>query len=193
MKILLIILLLIILILMTNLQIRVTKINNKNIELYIIIFKIIPLKFKLKEINLSQIDNIKINNIIKANKELINKTHILLIKNILKTFDGKTIYFSINTSYYIYNLASYLTTFYIYSFIQNLLYMNLNKIRRSCFKSRIKNTKANLEIDIVLETKFYKLLIVLLQNIKLIKRIYKERKYEQSSNRRIIKNIDVKY
>lgn len=187
MKILLIILLLIILILVTNLQIRVTKINSKNIEISIIIFKIIPLKLKLKEINPSQIHNIKIN------KGLINNSYTLLIKKILKIFDGKTIYFSINTSYFIYNLSSYLTTFYIYSFIQNLLYMNLNKIRRSCFKSRIKNTKANLEIDVVLETKVYRLLIVLLQNIKLIKRIYKERKYEQSSNRRIIKNIDVKY
>lgn len=195
MKVLLIIILICLVISFITVKFKFYKVNNKKIEVYLGFTKIIPLKVKIKEIELSDILRTWLENINKFDQNKINKynQNKEFIYNILKKCDGKTIFFSINSFYYLDNLSIYLATFYLYSYLQNSLYLKLNKIKKSCFKTRVKKVDLNIEIDVELETKVYKLLIIFLKNIKLIIKLLKEKKNEQSSNNRIIKNIHGKY
>lgn len=109
-----------------------------------------------------------------------------MIKNLIKQFDGEVIYFAVDSSSYVSNIGLYLTNIYIYSFLQNFLLINLRKIKKSCLKSKIKDIDFDSEIDIRISSKIYRLVYFLLSNLKKIRKA----KNEQSSNNRIIKNIN---
>ena len=118
--------------------------------------------------------------------------HRELINSVAHIFNGNVVYLSINSFYYLDNLQLYLALYYLYSFIQNQLYINLNKVSSTCFKTRIKNTSINTEVHIDLETYVFKIIILVIKRRKEIFKI-KEKFNEQSSNNRIIKNINVKH
>ena len=87
---------------------------------------------------------------------------------------------------------AWLAVYYLYSYIQNQLYINLNKVKSTCFKTRLKNISLKTEINIDLETNVYKILLLLIKRRKEIYKL-KGKYHEQSSNNRIIKNINVKH
>ena len=51
-----------------------------------------------------------------------------LLKSIINIFNGNVVYLSVNSYYYLDNLNLYLSMYYLYSYIQNQLYANLNKV-----------------------------------------------------------------
>ena len=121
---------------------------------------------------------------IRIHKELANEvTHI---------FNGNILFLSVNSFYYLDNLSYYLAIYYLYSYIQNQLYINLNKVKSTCFKTRLKNTALKTEIHIDIETYLFKIIYLLIKRRKEIFKI-KEKFNEQSSNNRIIKNFNVKH
>ena len=132
----------------------------------------------------------KINDI--KNTIVTMKYNKKLLRSIINIFNGNVVYLSVNSYYYLDNLNLYLSMYYLYSYIQNLLYINLNKVSATCFKTRLKNTLLNTELELDLETRLYKVLILLIKKRKEIFKI-KERYNEQSSNRRIVKNINVQH
>lgn len=198
MKEVIIIALILSLILITSIRIKVYKENNKKLHLYLIITKSIRIKVdltkfineKLKHYIYDTTSDKKVYDIKNAietfryHKELITEaTHI---------FNGNIVYFSVNSFYFLDNLSYYLAVYYLYSYIQNQLYINLNKVKSTCFKTRLKKSKFNTEINVDIETYLYKIIYLLIKRRREIFKI-KEKFNEQSSNSRIIKNINVKH
>lgn len=181
-----------------TIRLKVHKYNGKDLQINIIISK----SFKFK-VNIT-------NEFYKKMNEYINKTssdkkvydikhmieifryHKDLVQSFLHNFNGNVVYLSINSFYYLDNLNLYLALYYLYSYIQNQLYINLNKVTSTCFKTRLKNTSFNTEINIDLETRVYKMIIFLYKRRKELSKL-KEDFNEQPSNNRVVKNIYGKY
>ena len=70
--------------------------------------------------------------------------------------------------------------------------INLNKVKSTCFKTRLKSTSFKTEINVDIETYLFKIILLLIKQRKEIFKI-KGKFNEQSSNNRIIKNINVKH
>lgn len=198
MKILIICVIILILINIVSIRIKIYKEINRDITFHLIITKSLKIKIDLTKLLSRQIKKYihdtstdkKAYDIKQAietfryHKELISKvTHI---------FNGNVVYLSVNSLYYLENLNYYLALYYLYSYIQNLLYINLNKVKATCFKTKLKNTTLKTEINIDVETYMYKVIILLIKRRKEIFKI-KGKFNEQSSNNRIIKNIHVKH
>lgn len=184
MKIIIIILIFLFLLLITNVEIQIIKVNQNIFHTYLIIGKLLRIKIGLNKVIFKNMNNININ--INQNNIAKFKKYQPLIKNLIKQFDGEVIYFAVDSSSYVSNIGLYLTNIYIYSFLQNFLLINLRKIKKSCLKSKIKDIDFDLEIDIRISSKIYRLVYFLLSNLKKIRKV----KNEQSSNNRIIKNIN---
>lgn len=194
MKILLIITLILFLILIINLRFKIYKVNREELSIYLIVFKLMPIKIKLTNVNQPLISDLDQNQLQKdKNAAKLFFKHQNLVKKLIGIFSANTCFFSINTKYYLANLPLYLSTFYLYSLMQNLLYTNLAKLKKSCFKSRVKKVDIRLEIDLDLETKVYKVLFFMIKYRKELLKVFKEVQNERSSNLRIVKNIDGKY
>ncbi len=198
MKELIIAALILVLILCIKIRIKVYKQVNQKIIINLIITKSLRIKINLTNYLNKKFKNYiydtskekKVYDIKKAIETL--RYHKELINNVSHIFNGNIIYFSINSFYYLDNLQFYLALYYLYSFIQNSLYINLNKVSSTCFKTRVKNTSFNTEIYVDLETYVFKILLLLIKRRKEIFKI-KEKFNEQPSNNRIIKNINVKH
>lgn len=198
MKVLLVIFVLLILFLICSIRLKVYKINNEEIRVNIIVSKSLKIKIDLtkylsKKIN-SYIYNTSSEKKVYDIKQSIEtfRYHKNLVKSMIHIFNGNTVYLSVNSFYYLDNLSLYLALYYLYSYIQNQLYINLNKVKSTCFKTRIKNISLKTEINIDLETYVFKLIILFIKRRKELLKL-KEEYNEQPSNNRAIKNIYGKY
>lgn len=198
MKVIIVISIILLLILSTSIRLKIYKVINKELSISIIITRSLKIRINLKKYIYKKLtkyiydtSNEKKIKDIKNSIKTFNH-HKELIKSLINLFNGNIIYLSINSYYYINNLNLYLSLYYLYSYIQNELYLNLHKVKNSCFKTRLKKTPLDLEVHIDLETKVYKLALFMIKRGKEIFKI-KERYNEQSSNYRIVKNINVKY
>lgn len=198
MKVLLIIFVLLILFLICSIRLKVYKINNEEIRVIIIVSKSLKIKIDLtkyisKKIN-SYIYNTSSEKKVYDIKQSIEtfRYHKDLVKSMIHIFNGNTVYLSVNSFYYLDNLSLYLALYYLYSYIQNQLYINLNKVKSTCFKTRIKNISLKTEINIDLETYVFKLIFLFIKRRKELLKL-KEEYNEQPSNNRTIKNIYGKY
>lgn len=198
MKVIITIVVILILISICSIRLRVYKYNGKQLRVNLIISKSLRIKIDLTKYIYKKIGSYLVNtssekkiNDIKESIETF-RYHKDLVKSIIHIFNGKVVYLSINSLYYLDNLNFYLTLYYLYSYIQNQLYINLNKVTATCFKTRLKNIPFNTEINIDLETYVYKILLLVIKRRKELFKI-KEDFNEQPSNNRIAKNIYGKY
>lgn len=198
MKVLLIIFVLLILFLICSIRLKVYKVNNEEIRVNIIVSKSLKIKIDLtkyisKKIN-SYIYNTSSEKKVYDIKQSIEtfRYHKDLVKSMIHIFNGNNVYLSVNSFYYLDNLSLYLALYYLYSYIQNQLYINLNKVKSTCFKTRIKNISLKTEINIDLETYVFKLIFLFIKRRKELLKL-KEEYNEQPSNNRTIKNIYGKY
>lgn len=182
----------------TCIRIRVYKEIYSKINFYLIISNSFRIKIDLtnfinKKFEYFLYDTSSETKIIDIKKSIeLFRYHKDLIKDLSHIFNGNVVYLSINSFYYLDNLNYYLAVYYLYSYIQNLLYINLNKVKSTCFKTRVKNTKILTEVNVDIETYVFKIIYIIIKRRKELLKI-KEKFYEQSSNNRIIKNIDVKH
>lgn len=177
MKVVIILIIFLIIILLMTIRIKINKFNQEPIIVDLFIFKFIPIKFRLIRISPSLLMIQNQNQLLNKKRNILLK-HQLLIKKFIGIFTANSCFFSLNSEYYLSNLLLYLSTFYLYSFMQNLLYINLLKIKRSCFKSRIKAIDIRLEIDLELETKGFRVFAFMIRHYKELLEIYQESKYE---------------
>ena len=198
MKVIITIVVILILISICSIRLRVYKYNGNQLRVNLIISKSLRIKIDLTKYIYKKIGSYLVNtssekkiNDIKESIETF-RYHKDLVKSIIHIFNGKVVYLSINSLYYLDNLNFYLTLYYLYSYIQNQLYINLNKVTATCFKTRLKNIPFNTEINIDLETYVYKILLLVIKRRKELFKI-KEDFNEQPSNNRIAKNIYGKY
>lgn len=198
MKVLLVIFVLLILFLICSIRLKVYKVNNEEIRVNIIVSKSLKIKIDLtkyisKKIN-SYIYNTSSEKKVYDIKQSIEtfRYHKDLVKSMIHIFNGNTVYLSVNSFYYLDNLSLYLALYYLYSYIQNQLYINLHKVKSTCFKTRIKNISLKTEINIDLETYVFKLIFLFIKRRKELLKL-KEDYNEQPSNNRAIKNIYGKY
>ena len=198
MKVLLVIFVLLILFLICSIRLKVYKVNNEEIRVNIIVSKSLKIKIDLtkyisKKIN-SYIYNTSSEKKVYDIKQSIEtfRYHKDLVKSMIHIFNGNNVYLSVNSFYYLDNLSLYLALYYLYSYIQNQLYINLNKVKSTCFKTRIKNISLKTEINIDLETYVFKLIFLFIKRRKELLKL-KEEYNEQPSNNRTIKNIYGKY
>ena len=198
MKVLIIVSIIICLISITSVRVKIYKEINDNLKVYLIITKSIRVKINLTNIINKQIKNYLYDTSSQEKaydiKQAIEtfRYHKELIKGATHIFNGNIVYLSVNSLYYLDNLNYYLAIYYLYSYIQNLLYINLNKVKSTCFKTRLKNTSFKTEINIDIETYIYKIIYLLIKRRREIFKI-KENFNEQSSNNRTVKNLNVKH
>lgn len=181
-----------------TIRLKIYKYNGQTLQISVIISKTFRFKVNLtnniyKELKkyIQESTSDKKNKAIKYMMEMF-RYHKDLLKDFIHIFNGNIVYLSINSFYYLDNLNYYLALYYLYSYIQNQLYINLNKVSATCFKTRLKNTSFNTEVNIDLETRVYKMIIFLFKRQKDLLKI-KEKFNEQPSNNRVIKNIYGKY
>lgn len=198
MKTLIIIIIFFVLVCVIKIRIKVYKEINKDIKVYLIITKSLRIKIDLtsflhKKLNQYIYDTSNEKKVYDIKKTIETfRYHKELINEVAHIFNGNIVYLSVNSFYYLDNLQLYLAIYYLYSYIQNALYINLNKVKSTCFKTRLKNTPLKTEINIDVETYLYKIIYLIIKRRKEIFKI-KEKFNEQSSNNRIIKNINVKH
>ena len=198
MKVIIIIVVILFLICICSIRLKVYKYNGGKLKVNLIISKSLKIKIDLTNYINKKIDSYIFNTSsekkihdIKASIETF-RYHKDLVQSFIHIFNGRVVYLSINSLYYLDNLEFYLTLYYLYSYIQNQLYINLNKVSATCFKTRLKNTPFNTELSIDLETYVYKIVIFIFKRRKELFKL-KEEINEQPSNNRIIKNIYGKY
>lgn len=198
MKVIIIVVVILFFLSICSIRLKVYKYNGREFKVNLIISKSLKIKIDVTKYIHKKIDSYIFNTSsekkihdIKASIETF-RYHKDLVQSFIHIFNGKVVYLSINSLYYLDNLEFYLTLYYLYSYIQNQLYINMNKVSATCFKTRLKNTKFNTEINIDLETYVYKVLVLIFKRRKELFKI-KEEINEQPSNNRIVKNIYGKY
>ncbi len=181
-----------------SIRLKVYKYNGQKLQINIIISKSFRIKINLTNKVLKNLSDYIYKT--SSDKKIYDIKHMIetfryhkdLVQSFIHNFNGNIVYLSINSFYYLDDLRYYLTIYYLYSYIQNQLYINLNKVTSTCFKTRLKNTSFNTEINIDLETRVYKMIYFLYKRRKELYKL-KEVYNEQSSNYRIIKNINVEH